>query len=1327
MLVALVAGAWFGRKAWRSMQAEAARERGMAAAARRDWKAALPDLSTAVVANREDAELLLVFAEARRRVPKLEGAHLRDAAGIYRTALSAGAPREETLVKLLAVLMDSQQFVEAADVARQILDIDPTDPAALEALVGTLLLRGKYTDAITLLDDAIRASPADIGLRTARIDAMTRSGAKPGEVLAFVDAWIAEPGSPRVLRDLRAAIVFDELGADAVTLDPPFDEAWKPATADEARYRSRLLVRLGRIDDACRALEAGRQVAADDLALVREDLRYRFFAGRTDGLEAIVDGIAAAAAPADPDAAERAESLKAALRCALVVARGDRDAAIAALEGYSPEPSTIEAEWRSRLLESFRSGAVPRALRVGAFDGGADPLLVAVYDMRRARMLADAGDAGAAAAAARDAYLVSEGQWRPAALLMIRTLLDSGRFGEAAAGARQFARQSGGDPELRVLALEAESKMRLAGLAAGRDVKAFLDELRQVLADRQTPVDGRRVAIEGLFIGGAREEAREAAKALMADPSLGQADARTIARIGDGLGRSLQDPSPARLAAEKLRAVKADPWLIAEVDAVAAELADEPLKGLDALLAAAGGDRTNIAKAGLYADRLVADKAAAIFERSLPEGATATMTSRVVATNPGLARKALEALEKQGGGLPYAFGLLRMTLIDPTGYPMEKSLLVAEEVRRENPNDPQLLVVMAEVFAAAKPPNIASAVELMRQAFRLDVSRLDYLGRALLLAQGDQSLLASLAEELLGAAGGDVVARRLVVAALCDAGQVQRAADSAIRIAEVTGLDEDVALAGRTLAMSGDLARSERLLETALSRSGSWPLTLQTLATVQKLLGKVDAARETLRLAGGVSDPVERALDSARLAEESGNAADFALALDAIDAKEPRVAGYLRDVALRRGTLSAVAIGRIESSEGKDAAARVRLAVSTYSERMEDIQPAEALARARAAKDDWAGWIAAIRVAQRKGDPAVAAGAATEALAALPRELRLGVDAIAALTDAGRFKDAERAASTLLSIGALEPSLREAAARLETARGDGAKAILQLDAIVDPAAKGRTRELRAQAFALRGDMKAAVQGGSEASLLRIAPMLESAPLAGLLAELEMRPGVTRRMIAEIAALVAQRAPQDKAASEAASRAARAVLSSDEKSPEALAAALTAALASGDAAVTDAARTAFLASIQGADAATKGGQPANGAAAFAATFALNNEADALRNRGASPERAVELARRALVTAPAAQKPSVETTLARCLVASGKAAEGLELARAGAATPTRLLAEAEALAALGRRNDAEGVLARAREMLQSTPYASRRLAEAMSSLSERVKAMPVRAGG
>ncbi|MFZ9916495.1 MAG: hypothetical protein ACO3IB_14340, partial [Phycisphaerales bacterium] len=124
----------------------------------------------------------------------------------------------------------------------------------------------------------------------------------------------------------------------------------------------------------------------------------------------------------------------------------------------------------------------------------------------------------------------------------------------------------------------------------------------------------------------------------------------------------------------------------------------------------------------------------------------------------------------------------------------------------------------------------ATHVELMRQAFRLDVSRLDYLGRALVLAQGDQTLLASLAEELLGAAGGDVVARRLVVAALCDAGQVQRAADSAIRIAEVTGLDEDVALAGRTLAMSGDLARSERLLEAARSRSGSWPLTLQALA-----------------------------------------------------------------------------------------------------------------------------------------------------------------------------------------------------------------------------------------------------------------------------------------------------------------------------------------------------------------------------------------------------------------------------------------------------------------------------------------------------------------
>ncbi|MFZ9915920.1 MAG: tetratricopeptide repeat protein, partial [Phycisphaerales bacterium] len=604
----------------------------------------------------------------------------------------------------------ARQLVEAADVARQILDADPNDPAALEALVGTLLLRGKYSDAITLLDDAIRASPADIGLRTARIDAMTRGGAKSGEVLAFIDAWLAEPGSPRALRDLRAAVVFDELGAGAVTLDPPFDDAWQPATADEARYRSRLLARLGRIDDACRALEAGRKLAADDLSLVREQVRYRFFAGSVEGLDAVIDEISASASSADADAAERAASLQEALRCALVVDRGDREAAIAALDRFAPEPSSAESEWRNRLLESFRSGGAPRALRAGAFDGGLDPLLVAVYDMRRARMLADAGDAGSAAAAARDAYLASEGQWRPAALLMIRTLLDSGRFGQAAAGARQFARQSGGDPELRVFALEAESKLRVAGLAAGRDVRAFLDELRQVLADPKTSVDGRRVAIEGLFIGGARDEARLAAAVLMEDPTLGAADARAIARLGDGLGRSLQDPAPARSAAEKLRAIKADPWLVAELDAVAAELAGEPLKGLEVLLAAAGAERTNIAKAGLYADRLVPEKAAAIFERALPEGAAAVMSSRVVATNPSLARKALEALERQGGGLPYAFGMLRMTLADPEAYPMAKSLLVAEEVRRENPSDPQLLAAMAEVFAAAKPPNVASAV-----------------------------------------------------------------------------------------------------------------------------------------------------------------------------------------------------------------------------------------------------------------------------------------------------------------------------------------------------------------------------------------------------------------------------------------------------------------------------------------------------------------------------------------------------------------------------------------------------------------------------------------
>lgn len=1295
--------------------------------ARRDWKAALPDLSTASVVHRDDPELLLLFAEARRRVPKTGLRHLTDAAGIYRAAIEAGASKEGTQPKLLAVLMDAQQFVEAADLARQILERNPNDPAALEALVGTLMLRGKYADSIALLEKAIAATPSDIALRSALIDAMVRSGAKPADVRARIDAWIAEPGAPRVLRDLRAAVLFDEEGAGAVELDPPFDDAWRPLDAAEASFRSRLLARLGRIDDACRALELGRAVAPGEASLLRDEIRYRFFAGRTEGLVPVIDALAGIAPSDDADAVERAKALRDALQCALVVWGGASDQATAALEALQPASDSLEAEWRNRLLESFRTGAAPRALRVASFGDGADPILVAVYDLRRARMLAESGDAAEAAVSAREAYLASEGQWRPAALLMMRALLDSGRFGEAAAGARLFARQSGGDPELRLLALEAEGKARLAGLAAGRDVSKFADELREVLSAPGASPEGRRVAIEGLFIAGARDEARAAARALLDDPSLSQSDAGTVARIGDGLGRSMQDAAPARSAAERLKAMGADPWLQAEIEAVACELEGDPMKGLEALLAAAGTDRTNIAKAGLYADRLVPAKASAIFARSLPEGAAAAMTSRVVTTDPALARAAIESLEKQGGGLPYAFGLLRMSAIDPASYPADKSLLVAEEARRDNPNDAQLLVAMAEVVAAGGPANRNAAVDLMRQAFRLDVSRLDFLGRALAMAAGDQALLASLAEELLGAAGGDVVARRLVVAALCDAGQVQRAADSAIRIAEVTGLDEDVALAGRTLAMAGDPARSERLLKAALERSGSWPQTMQVLAAVQRLLGKDAEARETLRLAGGASDPVERALDAARDAEEKGDAAAFAAALGGADAKDARVGSYLRDVVLRRGPLAEPALARIGEAVDAKAAARVALAAATYGPTLpKDVTSAAALDLAREARDDWAGWIAAIRIAARRGESSAAAAAAAEALAALPRELRLGVDAIDALTNAGRFGDAERAAAVLISVGSLEPSLREAAARLEIARGDGTKALLQLDAIVDAAAKGRTRDLRAQAFALKGDMKAAAVGASEPALLRVAPMLDGAQIDALWAELAARPGLSPRMLAEIAFLRARAAPGDAAVRASATDAARRVLALEEQTAETLASAFTTALAGDDAAVVNGAREAFLRAVGGtaAELVAGTGSPdkSDAASRFAAVFVLNNEADAIRRQGGDLKRAVPLAQRALALAAPAQRPSVETTLARCMVADGRAEEALAMLAQGEPTALRLFARAEALAKLGRRDDAERELALARSALASTPYASRATADEMAAMAEKLKAMP-----
>ena len=167
----------------RDQRAVEAREIGLQAAASGDWELAVAELSLAVSRIREDIDVLLVFANARSRVPMENGGHLGSALNLYVEAVQlcrdSEAPRETMIMA-----MEGRGRLEATlgQISRlrksslELLEIDRGNVQALEQLqaiqfsTGNLLpsqvedvIRGDRTTEEWL--EALRASGDESALR----------------------------------------------------------------------------------------------------------------------------------------------------------------------------------------------------------------------------------------------------------------------------------------------------------------------------------------------------------------------------------------------------------------------------------------------------------------------------------------------------------------------------------------------------------------------------------------------------------------------------------------------------------------------------------------------------------------------------------------------------------------------------------------------------------------------------------------------------------------------------------------------------------------------------------------------------------------------------------------------------------------------------------------------------------------------------------------------------------------------------------------------------------------------------------------------------------
>lgn len=340
-----------------------------------DYEAALAPLARSLTAEVDDREVLVAFADSRRRIPLPGGKHLREAAAAYEQALDIEPDDVETLRRLLGLYGRLGFPFEAVRTAERLLERSPDEVDALASLAA-LALRGEQEDRIaTAVRDRVEPLIAGIGGDEVAAATFTRLGAGEGgdatlltppmarawlvrgmaEALATIDprepAWAAlvlramdEGGAtgPQLVAEARRWAErapadldarFDVLLAQVLLSEGRDEEAVAVATAALDRGAAngrvlsavvRLLDELGREDDADRAIANARENHPDAAWPVAASIRRAW--QRADFGEA--ESLLAAAG----DRGLHGDLEIARWRALVATASGDRDRAAAAID-----------------------------------------------------------------------------------------------------------------------------------------------------------------------------------------------------------------------------------------------------------------------------------------------------------------------------------------------------------------------------------------------------------------------------------------------------------------------------------------------------------------------------------------------------------------------------------------------------------------------------------------------------------------------------------------------------------------------------------------------------------------------------------------------------------------------------------------------------------------------------------------------------------------------------------------------------------------------------------------------------------------------------------
>ena len=169
------------------------RELGMASAEAGRFKDALHQIGAYLqrYGQNKDAEALFEYARARGKVPLPNGRHLGQAVGLLLQVLSIHPSHDRAQHELLTLYSKANYGQETLDLAREILDRDPEDSAALIAEARALVRLRRFDEALERARHITKVAPENIEGHILVLALMENTAVPEEELLAYPDAQVA--------------------------------------------------------------------------------------------------------------------------------------------------------------------------------------------------------------------------------------------------------------------------------------------------------------------------------------------------------------------------------------------------------------------------------------------------------------------------------------------------------------------------------------------------------------------------------------------------------------------------------------------------------------------------------------------------------------------------------------------------------------------------------------------------------------------------------------------------------------------------------------------------------------------------------------------------------------------------------------------------------------------------------------------------------------------------------------------------------------------------------------------------------------------------------